>query len=241
MAQVPKERIPLPKLMEAVLPHQATVYVTALNIIQCLALGFLVVELRTLSNENKLSVDCMWRSALALTVILAIWHRYVAESQYLWPMSWLDTLGPFSIGLAEFVMIFCLNAEKVASHKFVLIIVVLQFLAMSVYINVYFTRSSKMTERLYEEFYKDTPRFAFYLTTTLKMYSVLNMRMMGYFLAQTIVFMAFILVFPSKMYEMFFSMVCILTMIAGENLRGFHTYLTNSPILGDYFTKGGEP
>lgn len=235
-----KEKIPLPKLMEPVLPYQAGIYVTVLNIIQCIALAFLINEVRELINSNELGLYSMLRSALALIIILVVWHRYVAESQYLWPMSWLDTLMPFSMGIMESVIVFSVNAEKVPLQKFVGSILFIQLLTMSAYWHAYLKRSLKVTERLYEEFYRGSPTFAGCIIIFLKIYSWSSMKMMRYFLAQTVVFMVLVWVFPLEMYDMFFSMSCILTIVSGEYLRGFHQFLWIDPVLGPYFTKGGE-
>ena len=77
------EKIPLPMLLEAILPYYAGIYVTVLNIIQCIALAFLINEAREIVAKGELSFLWILRSMVALTVILVIWHRYVCESQYL--------------------------------------------------------------------------------------------------------------------------------------------------------------
>lgn len=237
MPEIEKEKIPLPKLMEAVLPYQAGIYVTVLNIIQCIALAFLINEVRGLAIRNEWGLYSMLRSALALVIILVVWYRYVAESQYLWPMSWLDTLIPFFIGITESAIVFCIDAEKVPLQIFIGSILFLQLLTMLAYGYAYLKRSLKITERLYEEFYKGFPKFAGYIVIFLKIYSWHSMKMMGYFLAQTAVFLVLVLVFPLEMFEMFFSMLCILTIVLGESLRGFHQFLWTDPVLGPYLPK----
>ena len=82
-----REKIPLPKLLDPITPYQASIYVTVLNIIQCIALAFLINEAKEIIEKREISLIFITRSAVALTIILVVWHRYVAESQYLWPMS----------------------------------------------------------------------------------------------------------------------------------------------------------
>ncbi len=101
-----REEIPLTKLLEAVLPYQTGVYVTVLNIIQCIALAFWINEARDYITKEEFSLAWALRSAVALTMILVVWHRYINEIQYLWPISWNDTLAPFLIGVIECVIVF---------------------------------------------------------------------------------------------------------------------------------------
>lgn len=240
MPEIEKEKIPLPKLMEAVLPYQAGIYVTVLNIIQCIALAFLINEVRGLAIRNEWGLYSMLRSALALVIILVVWHRYVAESQYLWPMSWVDTIIPFSIGITESAIVFSVDAEKVPLPYFIGSVLFIQALTIVAYWYAYRNRSLKITERLYEEFYQGFPKFAGFIVIFLKVYNWYSMKMMGYFFAQTLAFMVLVLVFPLAMYDVFFSMMCILTITLGEYLRGLHQFLWTDPVLGTYFTKGGE-
>ena len=93
-----REEIPLPKLFEAILPYQASVYVTVLNIIQCIAFGFLVIEVKDIVNKNEFGLISILRGVNTFVIILFVWYRYVAEFQYLWPMSFMDTIIPFLIG-----------------------------------------------------------------------------------------------------------------------------------------------
>ncbi len=234
------EKVPLPKLMEAVLPYQAGVYVTALNIIQCTALALLVNEVWDTYNKGELNLYCVCRSLLALEIILVVWRRYVAELQYLWPITWIDTVGPFAIGIIECVIVFSINTTKVSLQWFILSIVFLQMSALTAYAYAYFQRTLKVTERLYKEFYKDYPIFADYLIIFLKLYDFWSLKFMRNFFIQVAVFLALAWIYPLEMYEVFFSLVCIINIVVGEYLRGFHKWLKTDPILGPCFTKGGE-
>ncbi len=82
-----------------------------LNIIQCIDLAFLINEVRDATIKGEVDLILMARSAVALTIILVIWHRYVSESQYLWPMSWWDTIIPFSMGIGECTVVFATNSK----------------------------------------------------------------------------------------------------------------------------------
>ena len=239
--RLPKpEKVPLPKLMEAVLPYQAGIYVTVLNIIQYIALAFLINEVRETYSTGEFNFYSACRSILALEIILVVWHRYIAELQYPWQISWIDTLGPFSVGIVECMIIFSINATKVPLKWFLLFIIFLQILAMIAYGYAYLQRTLKVTERLYKEFYKDYPIFADYLIMFLKLYDLWSLQLMCIFLIQVAMFFAFVWIFPLEVYDQTFTLACIPSIIAGEYLRGFHKYLTNDPVLGPCFTKGGE-
>ena len=240
--RLPKpEKIPLPKLMEAVLPYQSGIYVTVLNIIQCIALAFLIVEFREIVKSSEMSFVCTCRSLLAFTVILAIWHRYASEIQYLWQTTWFDTLKPFLIGIAECIVIFSINDTKVPMIRFIISVAFVQLLTMGMYKYAYWMRSLKVTERLYKEFYKDYPIFVDYILIFLKGYDLWSFQLMIYFSLQTFAFLFFVWVFPVlEMFDIAFSISCVATMLIGEKLRGFHSHLKNDPILGPCFTKGNS-
>ena len=80
MTDSPREEIPMSKLFEPILPYQASVYVTALNIIQCIALAFLINEVRVFWESGTLSLAHFMRLYTVLALILVIWHRYISES-----------------------------------------------------------------------------------------------------------------------------------------------------------------
>ncbi|MBI1866327.1 MAG: hypothetical protein HY005_03310 [Candidatus Staskawiczbacteria bacterium] len=234
------EKVPLPKLMEAVLSYQTGVYVTVLNIIQCIAFGFLVNELREIIIKNEFGFNCVFRTILAFAIILLIWHRYTEELQYLWQTSWFDTVGPFFIGIIECVIVFSVNDSKTPLIFFVIFVITLQLLALLAYIYAYQMRTQKATEKLYRDFYKDYPIFADYLIIFLKAYDRLSIKFMVIFTAQTSVFLLLVWIHLFEVYEVFFTLICVSNIITGERFRGFHKLLRTSSILGSCFTKGGD-
>ena len=118
MVEERREEIPLTKILEAILPYQASIYVTVLNIIQCIALAFWINETRDIMIKNELSLVWALRSAVALVTIFIVWHRYVNEIQYLWRISWNDTLAPFFIGITECIIVFSTNPKTISFKKF---------------------------------------------------------------------------------------------------------------------------
>ena len=236
------EKVPLSKLMEAVLPYQSGIYVTVLNIIQCITLAFLIVEVREAVSKDELGLKCMGRALLALAIILVIWHRYTAEMQYLWQITWTDTVGPFSMGLIECVIVFLINDTKVSLIWFVGSILFLQIFAIETYVDAYLRRKDKVTERLYKEFYKDFPIFAEYLILFLRLYDWWSIKfMMRFGFIPVSVFFLLVWLFPAlEFFDITFSLTCVLSMLIGENLRGFHRFLREDPVLGPCFTRGDE-
>ena len=162
-----RDEIPVSKLFEAVLPYQSSVYVTALNIIQALALGFWLNEARNVVVAGNITIEWLLRSLAALGVILVVWHRYAAELQYLWPIVWINTLGPFAIGVLECLLVFSINTE-VSLLLFVTFFTSLQFMAAAAYGYAHSMRKTELTEKLYREFYHEYPHFVSCLTSFLK-------------------------------------------------------------------------
>ncbi|MEK7665145.1 MAG: hypothetical protein AAB361_03315, partial [Patescibacteria group bacterium] len=62
-----REKISLPKLLDPITPYQAGIYVTVLNIIQCIALAFLINEAKEVIIKKEVSLVFIMRSGVALT------------------------------------------------------------------------------------------------------------------------------------------------------------------------------
>ena len=230
-----REEIPLTKLLEAILPYQSSIYVTVLNIIQCIALAFLINESKDIIIRDELSLAWALRSAVALAIILVIWHRYISESQYLWPMSWLDTLIPFSIGITECVIIFSTNTKTISLYGFVWSITILQILVTFAYGYAYSKRKMKVTEKLYQSVYVNRPQFVSNLLNFLRNYDRGNTRRIGFFLEISCVFIILIKFLPNNVYAILFPITYLIIMLQGEVFHGFYKSLKKDMLVGPYF------
>lgn len=232
-----KEEIPLPKLLEAVLSYQTSVYVTVLNIIQCIALAFLINEARDTIMKEEASFKWLLRSTAALAVILVVWERYVSELQYLWLVSWFDTLIPFFIGIIECWIVFSTNAKAVSLNWFILSIAFLQAWVALGYWYAYRRRRMKITEELYQAFYSDYHRFVFRLTNFLKDYDWWHVKV--FVVASTISFAicVFVILFPFNFNEIVFPAFYLFELVRGEFMNNFHKALHKDKSVGLYFKR----
>lgn len=235
MVDEKREEIPLTKLLEAVLPYQASVYVTVLNIIQCIALAFLINEAREYIVKEEFSLVWALRSAVALAMIFVIWHRYVSELQYLWPISWNDTFAPFLIGITECVMVFFTNPKTISLSEFVFSMMFLQFLAAFIYESTYRKRTMKITVKLYQTFYSDCPKFFSQLTNFLQNHDRWHLKIFAIYAGISLAFFVFIISFPSNLNEIIFPIVYLIELIGGEALGNFQRALRKDKFVGPYF------
>ncbi|MDP3883139.1 MAG: hypothetical protein Q8Q48_03740 [Candidatus Staskawiczbacteria bacterium] len=234
MAQSETEKIPLSKLLEAITPYQAGIYVTVLNIIQCIALAFLINEVREATTKGELCLVLVVRSAVALTIILVIWHRYVCESQYLWPMSWWDTIIPFSMGICECAIVFSASA-KVPLFWFLLFIAFVEVLGAFAYWHAYAKRSLDITKKLYQSSYADYPRFVLYLSEFLIDYDLRNMVRFVALCLLSFVFVALVWIHNFFAYELVFPMFYVFELFRGEISDSFHRAMMSDLFLSHYF------
>ncbi|OGZ66842.1 MAG: hypothetical protein A3C58_01190 [Candidatus Staskawiczbacteria bacterium RIFCSPHIGHO2_02_FULL_34_10] len=230
-----REEIPLPKLFEAILPYQASVYVTVLNIIQCIAFGFLVIEVKDIVNKNEFGLISILRGVNTFVIILFVWYRYVAEFQYLWPMSFMDTIIPFLIGVVECMIIFSVNPNSVSMKYFVGYIMFLQFIAIWAYYYASKKRGREFTKRLYEAFYRH-PQFAFHLVNFLKKYDRNHARNMSIALVFSSIFFIIAFFWPNAIWETIFSCTCIVTLLNRAFRHSFDAYVKKDSHLGPYFS-----
>lgn len=149
-----REGIPLTTLLASVLPDQSNVYITIISIIQCIALGFWVNEAKDifLLQEREFDWLLALRLYVALIIIFVVWHRYVGQIQYLWPISWYDTMTPFLMGIIECMIVFASNTRKLSLGDFIMSIVMFQVMSILAYIDAYLERKINITIRLYQDF-----------------------------------------------------------------------------------------
>lgn len=231
-----REKISLPKLLDPITPYQASVYVTVLNIIQCIALAFLINEIKDVVIKKEVNLIFVMRSGVALTIILVVWHRYVAESQYLWPMSWWDTAIPFSIGLAECAIVFLTN-DKIPLGYFMIFIAIIQIFAASAYWHAYYKRGLEITEDLYKDAYPGCRNFVSHLLGFLKDYDEQNKKRFIINSILSVIFIVMIVVRPFFLCELIFPAFYVVELVRGEVLGGFHSALSKDFFLRDYFTR----
>lgn len=195
-----QEEIPLPKLMEAILPYQEGIYVTVLNIIQC----------------------------------LVVWHRYISESQYLWPMSWWDTLIPFMVGVVEWLIVFSVS-DKVSIFWFVFSMFLLHVLVLFGYAYAYAKRKKGVTEKLYADFYKDYPSFRDGLLNFLTEYDKWHIKVYIVVPLMTLTFLVLIGLFPNRYNGIIFPAFYLFEAIRGEYFNNFQKALRRDKNIGHYF------
>ncbi len=222
MATESKNKIPAPKLFEAVLSYYAGVYVTVLNIIQCIAFGFLVIGVKDMISERDMTpvtvIATAFRVVATFTMILFVWHRYTTELQYLWPMSFWDTIIPFLIGGAECWVVFSVNAKAIFLSQFIGAIMMVQIFAVAAYLYTRLKRQKQFAQKLYEDFYNNT-QFVSHLIAFLKKYDTDHaIRMAVAFVGSSTFLFAAIWWTDSIVMEIAFATVCIATLL----FRGFH-------------------
>lgn len=234
-----REKLPPTKVLEAILSYHANVYVTVLNVIQCIALYLLATETRDILVKEDLPEELVlpWilRSLVALVMILVVWHRYVCESQYLWPMSWQDTLTPFFMGITEFTIIFFANPQKTPLPWFALTIVIFEVIVALAYFNAYLKRKSPFTERLYQDFYSHYPQYATDFLAFMRQYAWDNIKNMGWVFLLSLAFMLVIVLFPVYRQEITFPIGCIAVLLYREILYGFDRSIRNDKSIGHHF------
>lgn len=230
----PERKIPLTKLSEAILPYQASVYVTVLNIIQCIAFGFLVIEGKDMASKDELNFVSSLRMAVVFTTILFIWHRYTTEFQYLWPRSFADTAIPFFMGAYECAVVFMVNPKTAPMSHFVISIIFVQMLAIFAYLNANMKRYKKFMRDLYEDFYQE-PIFTSHLIEFLKRYNRDHAARMTIAFLVSLVFYFAAERWPSDIVETLFAVVCVGTLCYRAFFGSFETYVNKDPNLKPYF------
>lgn len=239
--QVKKEEItPLTLIYEPILPGHMSVYVTVLNIIQCIALAFLLNEFNLLIiSQKEFSWIFLFRSAVALLTILVVWHSYVTESFYLWPIGWLDTLIPFFIGIAECALVFFVKFDAQRNsgtfRAFVFSTAVVQGIGAIAYYNALYKRNKKETKRLYRSVYSMAPNFAEYLFNILNRFDSRNIIVL-----LVCVFISFVFACLAVWYQPFLEIVFFLLFIAEifvwKILLDLPRFLRRDKQVGHYFS-----
>lgn len=230
-----ERKIPLTKLSEAILPYQASVYVTVLNIIQCIAFGFLVIEGKSMADKDELNFVSSLRMAVAFTTILFIWHRYTADFQYLWPRSFADTMIPFSMGGSECVVVFMIDPKTASMGYFVASIMFVQMWAILAYFNAYLKRDKKFMHKLYEDFYQE-PMFTSHLIEFLKKYDRDHAIRMAIAFLVSLMFYFVAEFWPSDMVETTFALVCVGTLYYRAFFHSFEICISKDSNLKSYFS-----
>lgn len=230
-----EEQVPWPKLMEAVLPYQTSVYVTVLNIIQCIALAFWINEVRDLVMKNELTSVGTLRFLVSLTIIFVVWHRYISELQYLWPISWGDTLLPFVLGIIECGIVFLHNPNTVSLSIFMLSFMVFELWTAFAYRHGYRKRVLKTTGRLYENVYSAYPQYATHLMRFLKDFYLWHFKVFLFASAISGIYLIFVTIFPGYWNEFIFPIILLAQMIQGEVVNNFQKALRKDKQLGLYF------
>jgi len=169
-----------------------------LNIIQFIALSFWINEAREIIVKEEVNLVWALRSAVVLTMILVVWHRYVSELQYLWPISWNDTFVPFLIGITECMIVFFINPRTISLSGFVFSMMLLQSLAAFVYESTYRKRTMKVTEKLCVTFYSRHPIFVVCLMNFLQNYDRWHSKIFTTYTGISFVFFIFIILFPNN-------------------------------------------
>lgn len=248
MTSQPREEIPLTKLMEAIPSYQASIYVTMLNIIQCIALAFLINEVRITAQSEGVSIPYSLRAAAALVLIFVIWHRYISESQYLWQMSWLDTLIPFLIGIFECMLVFS-TSTSLPLHLFVLSFTAIQSLAFVAYLYAYARRIMPTTEKLYSQFYKEYPQFAEFLLVFLREYDWWHINVFAVAVVNSLFVLSVVtlpsqsveVVLPFKAEKVYMTLETtvpvfyLILLIWGEIANNFQKAIRKYELVGRYF------
>lgn len=205
-----------------------------LNIIQCIAFGFLVIEVRDIFNKDAFSFPTALRGINSLVIILFIWHRYTTEFQYLWPMSFLDTVIPFAIGISECFVVFCINSREISLRHFILGIMLVQGTGMVAYSYAGLKRNKPFTQDLYEDFYDD-PRFVSCLINFLKKYDEDHEARMRMALGFSLAFFVIAVAFPNAFVDVVFSLVCIALLAYRAFFHSFDECVKRDKDLGPYF------
>lgn len=221
--------------MEAVLPYQTGVYVTVLNIIQCIALAFWINEARDVIAKDELTLVCALRLLVALVVVFVVWHRYISELQYLWPISWGDTLIPFFMGIIECVIVFSINQKTVSLRIFIPTVAFLQAWTAYAYVYGYYKRKKEITEKLYKSVYSEYPQFLSHLTRFLKDFDWWHFKVFLFGSTTSLVFMVYTIVFPHNRNEVIFPIIFLIVMIQGEIINNFQVALRKNKSFGLYF------
>lgn len=229
-----ERKISLTKLSEAILPYQASVYVTMLNIIQCIAFGFLIIEGKSMADKDELNFASSLRMAVVFTTILFIWHRYTVDFQYLWPRSFADTIIPFSMGVAECIAVFAVNSKVIFLHDFVGSIMFVQGWAILAYLNAYSKRDKKFMHRLYEDFYQELI-FVSYLIDFLKRYNRDHATRMTTAFLGSLIFFVVATLWPSDVVEAIFAAMCMSTLLYRGFFHSFEISIKKDHNLNPYF------
>ena len=239
--QVKKEEIiPITLLYEPILPGNMSIYVTVLNIIQCIALAFILNEFNLVITGQK---EFIWilplRSATALLIILVVWHSYVTESFYLWPIGWLDTLIPFFIGIAECIIVFFIKPGKQIDSEtfgfFVFFISFVQFFGAIAYLNAFYKRNKDETKKLYRSVYSVAPNFAEYLLELLNSFDLKNIIVLLFCAFITFLFV-FLTVWYRPFLEIAFFLIFITEIIAWKAFLDLPYSLRKDKQTGPYFS-----
>lgn len=243
MATEPKEKIPLFKLLESVVSYEANVYANALNVVQGITLYFLILEGKSIIDANQINFVSVLRGITALIIMLVIWHSYVSEGQYFWAMSFMDTIFPFSVGIAECLIIFSINSATVPHARFIVFIMLLAFLAFLSYHNAHVKKQKNITKRLYESFYQDA-QFVSDLLKFLKAHDSKNIVVMLVLLGASLFSLMFdVLVLKVLVPErqgIVFLVSAIVALVYREVFHGFDVSLKQDKNLSPYFYQKGE-
>ena len=215
-----------------ILPHQSTVYFTVLSIIQAIAFGFLLLKSTSLTEEFNWTV--LLRAILVSVVIVIVWHRYATESQFLWPLTWMDTLIPFFIGAISFFCVFSVDL-KVSLSFFLICIVAIELAAIGAYHNAWKQRKRKKIQRIYLLAFQEKPEVGKRLISVLTSFDCQNILWFAFLLLPSIVLLILFLFYYQRWYEIVFPIVLLVFLFVGETRIRIYKTLAEDPALKPYF------
>ena len=215
-----------------ILPHQTTVYFTVLSIIQAIAFGFLLLKCTDLTEE--FSWITLIRAILVFAIIVIVWHRYATESQFLWPLTWMDTLIPFFIGGISFFYVFSVDF-KVSISSLLACIVAIELAAIFAYHNAWKQRKRKKVQRIYMLAFQEMPEIGKHLISALVSFDCQSMVWFAIFAGYSMVLWVSSIVYYQRWYEILFPIFLLAFLIAGEIRIRIYKTLAEDPVLKPYF------
>ena len=215
-----------------ILPHQTNIYFTVLNVIQAIAFGFLLLKSAALVDEFSWSF--FFRAVLVSIIIVIVWHRYATESQFLWPLTWMDTLIPFWIGAISFFCVFSADS-KISLSFFLFFIVVIELSAIAAYWNALRQRQRKNTQHIYLLFFQEKPEIGKRLILVLISFDYQNILWFLFLVVCSIVLLVLSSVYYHNWYEVVFPLVLAVLLIIGETRIRIQKHMAKDPVLKLYF------
>jgi len=215
-----------------ILPHQTNVYFTVLNVIQAIAFGFLLLKCASLAENFSWAI--ISRATLVFAIIVIIWHRYATESQFLWPLTWMDSLIPFFIGGINFFCVFSID-PKVSISWLLAWITAIEFSAIFAYFNAWKQRKRKKVQRIYMLAFQEKPEIGKHLISALLTFDCQNILWFLSLVAYSIILLIFSLVCYYSWYEIVFPALLFVLLVVGEARIRIYKTLAEDPVLKPYF------